>query len=260
MVILPFKTFCHIESISSSRIDVHLDNGERVSFDPREFQGFGHGYAGTVYRGQGKTLEETYFLPTCLSDAATSYVALTRHSERCRVYAAREDFEDVYDMAKSFERENNHGTTLQYVVQSMGEREKRVVGDLLHQKVFQLGKSISTQVQELHALHVRGEKQYTSPPPLLEDLNTYVKVICDLRREDQALALESLAHTMDSLGDVRGSVGHCVPAQIVLDKLDACFEGFDVEHMRDRGHKLSHTVEQVAQERQEYENGIGWGV
>ena len=34
--------------------------GREVSWDAAEFQGFRHGYAGTIYKGQGKTLDHTY--------------------------------------------------------------------------------------------------------------------------------------------------------------------------------------------------------
>ncbi len=49
------------------------------------FDGFGHGYAGTIYKGQGKTLDHTYLLHTHHWRAAASYVALTRQREGAQV-------------------------------------------------------------------------------------------------------------------------------------------------------------------------------
>lgn len=43
-----------VVSTGRERISVRLDGGDVVSFDPAEFDQWGHGYAGTVYRGQGK--------------------------------------------------------------------------------------------------------------------------------------------------------------------------------------------------------------
>ena len=48
------------------------------------FEGFRHGYAGTIYKGQGKTLDHTYLLHTHHWRAAASYVALTRQRESAR--------------------------------------------------------------------------------------------------------------------------------------------------------------------------------
>ena len=35
-----------------------------MAWSAAEFQGFRHGYAGTIYKGQGKTLDHTYLYHT----------------------------------------------------------------------------------------------------------------------------------------------------------------------------------------------------
>ena len=51
-----------------------------------EFNSFRHGYAGTIYKGQGRTLDQTYVLHAPAMSAASSYVALSRHRERVAVF------------------------------------------------------------------------------------------------------------------------------------------------------------------------------
>ncbi|RWE35169.1 aminotransferase class III-fold pyridoxal phosphate-dependent enzyme [Mesorhizobium sp.] len=51
----------------SGRIGVTLDSaagreGRKVEWYASEFSGFRHGYAGTIYKGQGKTLDHTYLM------------------------------------------------------------------------------------------------------------------------------------------------------------------------------------------------------
>lgn len=53
-----------------------------------EFDGFRHGYAGTIYKSQGKTLDHTYLLHTHHWRAAASYVALTRQRDSAQVFPA----------------------------------------------------------------------------------------------------------------------------------------------------------------------------
>jgi Ti-type conjugative transfer relaxase TraA len=53
-----------------------------------EFNAIRHGYAGTIYKGQGKTLDQTYVLHSDNWRAATGYVALSRHREDVRLFAA----------------------------------------------------------------------------------------------------------------------------------------------------------------------------
>jgi Ti-type conjugative transfer relaxase TraA len=83
----------------ADRVTIELDarKGEKprqVSFivgadaGKREFDALKLGYAGTIYKGQGKTLDRTFVLHTN-GGAANSYVALTRHRERARIFAAR---------------------------------------------------------------------------------------------------------------------------------------------------------------------------
>ncbi|MBY0334227.1 MAG: hypothetical protein K2X49_26515, partial [Acetobacteraceae bacterium] len=76
-----------------------LDGGRDVSWSAEEFAGFRHGYAGTIYKGQGKTLDHTYLLHTRHWRAAASYVALTRQRETAQVFVDRETAASVPQLA-----------------------------------------------------------------------------------------------------------------------------------------------------------------
>jgi len=69
-----------------------------------EFEGFRHGYAGTIYKGQGKTLDHTYLLHTHHWRAAASYVALTRQRESAQVFVATETARDAQQLARQMAR------------------------------------------------------------------------------------------------------------------------------------------------------------
>jgi Ti-type conjugative transfer relaxase TraA len=64
--------------------------GREVVWSASEFDGFRHGYAGTIYKGQGKTLDHTYLYHTEHWRQAASYVALTRQRESATIFVARE--------------------------------------------------------------------------------------------------------------------------------------------------------------------------
>ncbi|MCA7121344.1 MAG: hypothetical protein LGL72_18585, partial [Acidibrevibacterium sp.] len=53
-----------VASIEGTRMTVRSDRGREIVFDNREFTNIDLGYAGTIYRGQGKTLDQTYLLHT----------------------------------------------------------------------------------------------------------------------------------------------------------------------------------------------------
>ena len=79
-------------------------SGREVTWSASEFQGFRHGYAGTIYKGQGKTLDHTYLLHTHHWRAAASYVALTRQRESAQVFVATETARDVQQLARQMGR------------------------------------------------------------------------------------------------------------------------------------------------------------
>jgi Ti-type conjugative transfer relaxase TraA len=78
--------------------------GREVEWSASEFVGFRHGYAGTIYRGQGKTLDHTYLYHTHHWRSAASYVALTRQRESAQVYVARETARDAAQLARQMAR------------------------------------------------------------------------------------------------------------------------------------------------------------
>ncbi|MBX5242041.1 AAA family ATPase [Rhizobium sp. NLR22b] len=77
-----------VQSIDGSHLTVRQDDGRDITFDTAAFKSFSHGYAGTIHRGQGKTLDQTYLLHTDHWRANISYVALTRHRDRTALFVA----------------------------------------------------------------------------------------------------------------------------------------------------------------------------
>lgn len=88
-----------ITAIDENRVSVRLDApkgtpARDLSFtvgpdaQAGEFDAIRHGYAGTIYKGQGKTLDETYLLHSDNWRASSGYVALSRHRESVKLFAA----------------------------------------------------------------------------------------------------------------------------------------------------------------------------
>ena len=69
-----------------------------------EFGQFRHGYAGTIYKGQGRTLDQTYLYHSQHWRSATSYVALTRHRENVSLFVATETARDLGQLARQMAR------------------------------------------------------------------------------------------------------------------------------------------------------------
>ena len=107
-----------IVSCSEEEIEVMTDGGALVSFDPERFEGWGPGYAGTVYRGQGKTQTEVFALydHDFAWSPSTSYVALTRQTNRVTLHVPEELAADRAALIRQMGRARNVGTSLDFAV------------------------------------------------------------------------------------------------------------------------------------------------
>jgi ATP-dependent exoDNAse (exonuclease V) alpha subunit len=95
-----------IQKIEGDKIALQLDGraGKSLEFNANEFQDFRHGYAGTIYKGQGRTLDQTYLYHSEHWRSAASYVALTRHRDKAELFVARNTAEDVTQLARQMAR------------------------------------------------------------------------------------------------------------------------------------------------------------
>jgi ATP-dependent exoDNAse (exonuclease V) alpha subunit len=95
-----------VQEINGSCITVKLD-GRREdvrTFDAEEFPNIRHGYAGTIYRGQGRTLDQSYLYHSEHWRSAASYVALTRHRDTAELFVAHNTARDLTQLARQMAR------------------------------------------------------------------------------------------------------------------------------------------------------------
>ncbi len=74
-------------------LSVRLDNGRDVVISEDSYRNIDHGYAATIHKSQGSTVDRTFVLATGMMDQHLTYVSMTRHRDRADLYAAREDFQ-----------------------------------------------------------------------------------------------------------------------------------------------------------------------
>ena len=92
---------------TAASVTVKLDGRaarRRSLSTPRAFDKFRHGYAGTIYKGQGRTLDQTYLYHSEHWRSAASYVALTRHRDKAELFVARNTARDVKQLARQMAR------------------------------------------------------------------------------------------------------------------------------------------------------------
>ena len=94
-----------IDQVSSQSITVRTDDGRPVAFDLRDYNRIDHGYAATIHKAQGMTLDRTHVLATPGMDAHASYVALSRHRDGMDLHYGRDDFASQDRLIRTLSRD-----------------------------------------------------------------------------------------------------------------------------------------------------------
>lgn len=103
-----------IEQVSSHSMTAQTDDGRNVSFDLKDYNRIDHGYAATIHKAQGMTVDRTHVLATPGMDAHSSYVALSRHRDGMSLHYGRDDFADSAQFARTLSRDRAKDMALDY--------------------------------------------------------------------------------------------------------------------------------------------------
>jgi Ti-type conjugative transfer relaxase TraA len=94
-----------IEQVGQGAMAVRLDDGRSVAFDLKDYAHLDHGYAATIHKAQGMTVDRTHVLATPGMDAHSTYVALSRHRETVELHYGRDDFADGRELVRTLGRD-----------------------------------------------------------------------------------------------------------------------------------------------------------
>lgn len=97
------------------RLTVKLDDGERVTFETGEYDKFSHGYAATIHKSQGATVDRSYLLASKHMDRHGAYVGMTRHREEASLFYSEEECGSYGHMTNALSRDRRKDTTLDYL-------------------------------------------------------------------------------------------------------------------------------------------------
>ncbi|WP_082531723.1 Ti-type conjugative transfer relaxase TraA [Methylobacterium sp. Leaf469] len=86
-----------VEAVAAGRITVRLDGPaggvpRRVEVQSEVYTAFDHGYATTIHKSQGATVDRAFVLASPTLDRHLTYVAMTRHRDAAGLYADAAEF------------------------------------------------------------------------------------------------------------------------------------------------------------------------
>jgi len=111
-----------IEIISRVRMAVQLDDGRSVAFDVKDYNQIDHGYAATIHKAQGMTVDRTFVLATPGMDSHSAYVALSRHRDGVELHYGQDDFADQGRLVRTLSRQRGKDMASDYADRDTGER------------------------------------------------------------------------------------------------------------------------------------------
>jgi hypothetical protein len=115
-----------VAEVNRTSMRVQLEGAERreIRFMLADYAALDYGYAATVHKAQGATLDRTFLLATPGMDRHLAYVGMTRHREDVGVYAGRDDFKSFDGLRERLSRARPKDSTLDYAQRRGLETER----------------------------------------------------------------------------------------------------------------------------------------
>ncbi len=103
-----------IEQVSAQSMTVQTDDGRSIAFDLKDYDRIDHGYAATIHKAQGMTVDRTHVLATPGVDTHGSYVSLSRHRDGTDLHYGRDDFASQDKLVNTLSRDRSKDMATDY--------------------------------------------------------------------------------------------------------------------------------------------------
>ena len=111
-----------VQEAREGALNVRLDSGRSVRVPLNHYRDLDHGYALTVHKAQGATVDYAHVWATPGLDRHAAYVAMTRHRQSLSVHAEQLDFSSRGGLEASLSRSRPKGMAMAFVA---AEKKRR---------------------------------------------------------------------------------------------------------------------------------------
>jgi Ti-type conjugative transfer relaxase TraA len=219
-----------VEQINAQSMTVQTDDGRSVRFDLKDYNRIDHGYAATIHKAQGMTVDRAHVLATPGMDAHSSYVALSRHRDGLELHYGRDDFANqdrltrtlsrdrAKDMASDYEQRDTAQSYAERRGISFGERVAEIVREVVPEKLRDMFDGLRSSGDAPGPDGGRRPERKTPERKVAEDPET------ELRRV-RTRALVRHARAVDAIFEAQEMGGEASPEQVKeLQKARRVFE------------------------------------
>ncbi|MDF0489006.1 Ti-type conjugative transfer relaxase TraA [Sphingomonas sp. H39-1-10] len=103
-----------VEQVNQQGMTVRTDDGRSVSFDTKHYAHVDHGYAATIHKAQGMTVDRAHVLATPGMNRHGAYVGMSRHRDGVQLHYGRDDFKDDSRLVRILSRERTKDMASDY--------------------------------------------------------------------------------------------------------------------------------------------------
>lgn len=197
-----------IEQVNDKSMTVRTDDGRSVAFDMKDYAHVDHGYAATIHKAQGMTVDRAHVLATPGMDRHGAYVGMSRHRDRMALHYARDDFKDesrlirtlsrerAKDMAGDYERRDPAQAFAERRGITFGERVAEIVKKIVPERARGMfdGFRPKAEPQREGGMFAGFRPKAPAPEPLRQE---------QARSPDQRRAVERYARALDEIGRMK---------------------------------------------------------
>ena len=204
-----------IEEALPARLAVRTDDGRKVAFDTRDYAHVDHGYAATIHKAQGVTVDRTHVLATPGMDSHASYVAFSRHRDGMDLHYGKDDFADQSKLVRLLGRERAKDMASDHADADPAKAFAERRGITFRERLAELVRNIPEKVRGIFdGFRPKASGLEQSPPPhrTASDerraVERYARAYVDIAQAQdrgqpvlphQSLALERAGQSLDQI-------------------------------------------------------------
>ncbi|MEA3390708.1 MAG: Ti-type conjugative transfer relaxase TraA [Pseudomonadota bacterium] len=205
-----------IEQVNQQSMTVRTDDGRSIAFDMKDYAHVDHGYAATIHKAQGMSVDRGHLLATPGMDRHGSYVGMTRHRDGMALHYGRDDFKDESRLVRILSRERTKDMASDYRQADPAREfaERRGIG--LGERIAEMARAGAEKARGIFdglRLSLSGQQREPSAAPdrprgIFADFRPQERTSKQAQAEParatgQRGAIERYARALDEIGRMR---------------------------------------------------------
>lgn len=153
-----------VERAAEGNLEVKLDNGKSVQVDSEKYRDIDHGYAMTVHKSQGVTVDRAHMVPGKMTDQHSAYVGASRHRETVQLHGTAEQVKEMRQTAaKDHTKDTSADQRYTPIEQRPDERPPAI--DQARARLEEMKQAFSGRIAELRERFMPAQPDRAQPEP-----------------------------------------------------------------------------------------------